>query len=1061
MMLNYLLCCALKIRDFCTQPIKRIPRINVTLQLKNISMRINLFLSLIVALATTYSAQSQLSSSSTFINVTCAGDSNGSITFSGVEACFAPITVVLDSMPPMSFNTLKNDGYDYINHGTGTGGDLALGVASGSTSIGDVYVTTGWFKDSISFDTLTVYGNGGSSESAFMACFDAATNQVLWLDAATSGSGTYNRAYGVDLIGDKAYVVGYFEGTANFNSATIVSTGSYQGFIAKYDIPTGLIDTVIQVGNAGLDECSNIRAGADNRLYVTGDFTGSISLAGNNYSTNGSYDAFVTCYDSSLATNYWATTGGGSGVDIAADIVPYTENGVTQHAYLVGYIGGNATFGSNSLTTAGGQDFYVAKVDTLGNWIWAKRGGGTSTDNAFTIDVNSTGDRLYVGGQWRNTMTFGGQNFTSNGNADGFIAYLDTAGALDDLYQIGGTGLDGVYDLQSIDDDYLVFAAGIVGTWTYADSTFVSNGGVDAFAAKIGPDQHEIWGKNFGSAGTNGDAFNSISAGPNKRLHCAGYIGSNASFYQAGLIAVGSSDAIVANGTIMGFADTTIVLSNLGGGEHYITMTDSNGNVVIDTIIISEPNPISITGVVTNASSGGSSDGEIDITVTGGTPGYTFLWSNAATTEDVTGLAYGSYTVTVTDSNGCIDTASFLIDTTLSIFGVTAQITNLACGGDSSGAIDLTVTGGTTPYTFAWSTGASSEDISGLDGGVYTVTVTDSDTNSYIDSFTVTEPAPIMISGTITSPSTGTATDGAIDVTVSGGTPPYAFLWSNSATTEDLSGIGIGNYTITVTDSTGCSASAFFLVDTVASLNLALTSSDVTCTGTDNGAIDLTVIGGVSPYSFAWSNGATTEDISALAAGTYTVTVTDNASQVASESAIIVSNPIYPDPIVGPITGAASAQAWLSYTYNVPATTGSNFVWTASIGTVQSAASNTASILWNAGPSGAVYVSETDANGCSAVDSLEVTILFVGIDESDENAILVYPNPTKDQLHIELPSSFANPTLTINDISGRMVYTSRTNSLMNTVDVSDFKPGMYILHLTIGDTNISHKFIVD
>lgn len=1024
-------------------------------------MKIHSLLSLTIALVISFGAQSQLSSSTTVSNVLCAGDSNGSITFEGVEACFAPITVVLDSMPPMVFNTLKNDGYDYINHGTGTGGDVALGVSSGSTSIGDVYITTGWFNDSISFDTITVYGNGGSSESAFIACFDAATNDVLWVDAATSGSGTYNRAYNSAIIGDKAYVVGYFEGTANFNSATIVSTGSYQGFIAKYDITTGLIDTIIQLGNSGYEECSNIRAGADNRLYVTGDYTVSINLAGNTFTANGSYDAFVTCFDSSLTVNYWAAAGGGAGVDVASDIVPFTDNGVTECAYIVGYIGGNAAFGSNSLTTAGGQDFFVAKVDTLGNWTWAKRGGGTSTDEAFSIDINTTGDRLYMSGNWRNTMSFGGQNFTSNGNADGFIAYLDTTGALDDLYQIGGTGLDGIYDLVSIDDDYLVFAAGIVGTWTYADSTFISNGGIDAFAAKIGPNQHEIWGKNFGSAGSNGDVFNSISAGPNMRLHCAGFIGSDASAYQAGLIAVGTSDAVVANGYITGFADTNVVLANLGAGEYYITMTDSNGNTVIDTITIAEPDSLSISGVTTNASTGTSNDGSVDITVTGGTPGYTYAWSNAATTEDISGVPYGSYTVTVTDSNGCIDTASFFIDTASTVFTVLSQVTDLACGGDSSGSIDLTVTGGTTPYTFIWSNGATTEDLTGLNGGTYTVTVTDNDTNSYIDSFTVIEPAPISIAGTVTPPTTGTSNDGAIDITVSGGIPPYAFLWSNASITEDISGLGIGGYSITVTDTTGCQATAFFIVDTTASLNLILAVNDVTCTGTNNGSVDLTVIGGVSPYSFLWSNGATTEDINGLAAGTYTVTVTDNASQVASESAVIASNPIYPDPIVGPITGASSAQSWLVYTYTVPATTGSNFVWTASIGTVQSTASNTASILWNAGPNGVVYVSETDANGCSAQDSLAVTILFVGIEQTHENSIVIYPNPTKDQLNVVLPESFSNPILLVRDISGRMVFQTQAHDLNPVIDVNSFGAGVYLLHLTAGETTLTHRFIVE
>jgi len=1018
-------------------------------------------LTLLTALFTlSLTSVAQLSSITTVQNILCHGDTNGSITFEGVEGCFAPINVTVDSLPPMTFSTLKNDEYEYINHGTGTGPDVALGVTSGSTSIGDVYIAAGWFSDSISFDSITLYANGAVT-AAFVACFDATTSAVLWADAATAGAGTYDYGYGAAMIGDKAYFVGYLEGTTEFGSATVTSGGGYQGFIAKYDIPTGLIDTVLQVGNAGTDEVSNIRAGADDRLYVTGDFTGSIDLAGNTYTASGSsYDLFVTCFDSSLTTNYWAATGGGSGTDVATDVVPSTSGSAAEYAYISGYFSSTVTLGSNSITSNGGQDFLIAKVDSNGNWIWAEEGGGSSTDNAFSIDLNSAGDRLYVAGQWKNTLNYGSSTYASNGAEDGFIAYLDTAGALDDLYQFGGSGLDGVFDLVSIDDDYIVFAAGHTGSWTYADSNFVTNGGVDAFAGKIGPNQHEIWGKNFGSSGSNGDAFNSISAGPGERLHCAGFIGGNASSYQAGLSAVGPSDAVITNDDIMGNSDTIIVLSGLSAGEHYIVMTDSSGNSTIDTIEIIEPDPISIAGTVTNASSGTATDGAIDITVTGGTPGYSYMWSNTMTTEDITNLSIGTYTVTVTDTNGCQDSASFVVDTGSVVFAVTYQITHLACGGDSNGMIDLTVSGGTPPYDYDWSNSATTEDLTGLNGGTYTVTVTDNDTNTFIETFIVNEPTPISVSSSITPPANGTSNDGAIDITVSGGQAPYAFAWSNTATTEDISSLGIGNYTVTVTDSSGCTLIQSFYVDTIPSLSLALVSSDVTCINSNNGAIDLTVIGGVSPYTFLWSNSATTEDISGLAPGTYTVTVTDNASQSTVEAGVVGSNPIHPDPVVGPVTGPSSAQSWVTFPYSVPATNGSSFTWTVSGGLLSSSTSNSAFIQWNAGPAGVVYVSESDANGCWAMDSLEVEILFVGIDEKHENSVVVYPNPAADFVQINVPTILENSTATLHDMQGKLAFTQRIAGQYNQLDISLLPAGVYILRIANDDVTVNHRISV-
>ena len=269
----------------------------------------------------TLSVNGQLTSTMTVENNLCNGDSTGSVTLSGIEACFAPVEVAFDTFAPFYVPTLKNDGYKTLNHGSGTGNQGVLGVTSASTSVGDVYIAAGYFADSITFETTTLYDNG--TRSMFVACFETATGDLLWADAASAGGTTYVQAFGATIIGDKAFVVGYLKGTTVFGSATVVSTGGYQGFIAKYDIPTGGLDTVLQVGNAGDEECTNIHAGDDDRLYVTGDFTGSVNLAGSTFTASGSSDAFVTCFETTLSQNYWAATGGGTGIEICADVTTY------------------------------------------------------------------------------------------------------------------------------------------------------------------------------------------------------------------------------------------------------------------------------------------------------------------------------------------------------------------------------------------------------------------------------------------------------------------------------------------------------------------------------------------------------------------------------------------------------------------------------------------------------------------------------------------------------------------------------------------------------------------
>lgn len=234
-----------------------------------------------------------------------------------------------------------------------------------------------------------------------------------------------------------------------------------------------------------------------------------------------------------------------------------------------------------------------------------------------------------------------------------------------------------------------------------------------------------------------------------------------------------------------------------------------------------------------------------------------------------------------------ITNASCLVVCAAPCATVTTTGTNPSCFGTANGSATATVTGGTAPYTYAWSNGGTAQSINNLAAGTYTVTITTSTGCTSTGSRVVTQPTAIATSTAVT-PSTGGLNNGAIDLTVSGGTPAYTYLWSNAKTTQDISGLAPGTYTVTVTDSKGCTSTKSATVatggSTPISLSFAITN---TTNGLNNGAIDLSVSGGTAPFTYLWSNGASTQDLANLAAGTYYVTVTGaNASSATGNATV-------------------------------------------------------------------------------------------------------------------------------------------------------------------------------
>jgi|GEM_PF-1349399 len=340
-----------------------------------------------------------------------------------------------------------------------------------------------------------------------------------------------------------------------------------------------------------------------------------------------------------------------------------------------------------------------------------------------------------------------------------------------------------------------------------------------------------------------------------------------------------------------GYTATSANISGLASGSYQLTVTDANNETAVSVqFFVAEPSaPLSASANITDESAPGQNNGGVVITVSGGTPGYTYNWNNNNFTAENFGLTSGTYTVTVTDTRGCTLVESYVVSTEADPLVIDAQgstVNGVRCFGDSNGSISPVVNGGLPPYSYNWGPEGNTQDISGLSAGQYNLTVTDQNGTMAIQTFLVPSPTQLDIVVGPVVPESANGNDGSIQVTVSGGTPGYTFAWTNNSgffsTAEDISGLVEGNYMLLVTDANGCQDQAIVTLGAILSIQNKF-ETDVDCFGECTGEIDVVVQGGQAPYLYNWAgpNGfsATTQDLGDLCAGTYTITITDNAGQ--------------------------------------------------------------------------------------------------------------------------------------------------------------------------------------
>ncbi|MHA3789405.1 T9SS type A sorting domain-containing protein [Flavobacterium hauense] len=434
---------------------------------------------------------------------------------------------------------------------------------------------------------------------------------------------------------------------------------------------------------------------------------------------------------------------------------------------------------------------------------------------------------------------------------------------------------------------------------------------------------------------------------------------------------------------------TAATANGLAVGTYTVTIKDANLCQITKSVTITSTQALTVIPTQTNVSCNGNSNGTASVAVTGGSGTYTYSWApSGATTSSVTGLAPGTYIVTITDSNGCTKTQSFTI-TQPPVLVVNGSTTNITCNGGANGSATATATGGTPGYTYSWApSGGTAATATGLSVGTYICTVTDANGCTQTRNFTILQQNPIVVTTSQTDVLCHGATTGSATVNVSGGVPGYSYLWAPSGgTAATASGLGEGTYTCTITDGAGCFVIRTFTITAPTAITVSMSQTNVTCSGNNDGTINIEATGGgVGPYTYTWSPAvATGTAASNLAAGNYRVTVSDangctvirnfSITQPAPLSVSIVKTDV---SCFGNNDGTALAQI-------TGGTTPYTYSWVSSGGGTPNPTNLTA---------GTYTVTITDDNGCTLTNTITINQPLQAIVTNHPQDVSINPGGT-------------------------------------------------------------------